>query len=72
MQEEVFGLSPGYGNAFPDRLATRECAEVNAAIARSLTPLDLCVVVVASAETMKEKLSPLGWDSIEIVDYRSY
>lgn len=72
VQEEVFALSPGYGNAFPDRLATRQCDEVNAAIARSLTPSDLCVVVVASADSMRAKLEPLGWDSLEIVDYRSY
>ncbi len=72
VQEEVFDLSPGYGNAFPDRLASATCDEVNAAIARCLTPGELCVVVVATAETMKTRLEKLGWSSIEIVDYRSY
>jgi zinc protease len=72
VQEEVLDLSPGFGNAFPERLAGAQCDEVNAAIRRCLTPGDLCIVVVATAETMRPKLENLGWSSIEIVDYRSY
>ncbi len=72
VQEEVFEVPPGFGNAFPERLQGYDLASVNAAIARCLTPKDLCVVVVASAETVRAELETVGFDSIEVVDFRSY
>jgi zinc protease len=72
VQEEVFDLDAGFGNEFPARLAAMECQAVNEALRRNLAPKDLCVVVVASAESMQDKLAAIGFDSVEVVDYRSY
>lgn len=72
VQEEVFDLSEGYGNHFPERLAEAKCSAVNSAVRSCLTPSELCVVVVATAESLAPKLESLGFDSVEIVDYRSY
>ena len=72
VQEEVFELPKGFGNRFPDRLKASTCDAVNQAVLRCLQPRDLCVVVVASAQTMQAQLETLDFDSVEVVDYRSY
>jgi predicted Zn-dependent peptidase len=72
LQEEVYGLPTGYGDGFPERLKKLERGAVDAAIARHFRPADLCVVVVATAERVQSALEAIGFDSVEVVDYRSY
>lgn len=72
VQEEIFELPVGYGDDFPERLAACSKAEVNAAVASALQPDDLCVVVVASADQMRAPLEAIGFDDVQVVDYRSY
>lgn len=72
VQEDIFDLAKGFADGFPDRLEARTCDEVNQALLRCLKPKELCVVVVASAQTMRAKLETLNFDSVEVVDYRSY
>ncbi len=72
VQEEIFDLPTGFGDSFPERLEACELSTVNAAVRRCLTPRDLCVVVVASAKSMRSTLEALPFDSVEVVDYREY
>ena len=70
---QLYLISPlDVGGDFPDRLAACSKDEVNAAVAGALQPDDLCVVVVASAAQMRAPLEAIGFDDVQVVDYRSY
>ncbi len=72
IQEELYSLPKGYGDSFAQRIKALDLAGVNAALSQSAKPKDLCVVVVASADTALAELETLGFDSIEVIDYASY
>lgn len=72
VQEEIFQLPAGYGDAFPDRIEACTRSEVNEVVAAELHPDDLCVVVVATADEMRAPLEAIGFDSVEVIDYRAY
>ncbi len=72
VQEEIYALPKGYGDGFASRIQSLSLATVNHAISAHFHPDDLVVVVVATADTVLAQLETLGFDSIEVVDYRSY
>lgn len=72
MQEDILALPPHYGDQFPDRLQATDCDRVNRAVAKHMSNSNLCVVVVCTVERMRPEFEKLGFDSIEIVDHRSY
>ncbi len=72
IQEEIHQLPAGFGDQYTQRLDTMNLKQINHACAEHLHPRDLCVVVVATADTMLAKLEALGWTSIEVVAFDSY
>lgn len=72
VQEQLYGLPVGYGDGFAKRLQSLDRKSVNQALSKSASPDNLCVVVVGTAETVLAPLQALGFDSVEVVDYKSY
>ncbi len=72
IQEEIHQLPSGFGDDYPKRLGTMSLKQINQACTEHLQPNDLCVVVVATADTMLAKLEALGWTSVDVVAFDSY
>jgi len=72
IQEEVFELPRGYADEFALRLDSMNVSQVNESIRTCVHPRDLCVVVVATAETLLPALEPMGWDSVQVEAFDSY
>ncbi len=72
LRHELFGLPADYPARLPELLAGLTLDDVHGAAARWLSPRDLCIVIVASADEMAPRLEKVGLPPTEIVAYDSY
>ncbi|HXT96134.1 MAG TPA: pitrilysin family protein [Polyangia bacterium] len=71
---EIAGLPPDFVDTFAARVAAVSPAEVNAAIKRHIHARDLAITMVASAPTMKKRLTEakIEESAIDVVPYDGY
>jgi zinc protease len=72
LRGEIFDLPAHFHEQLPELIRALSLADTRHAIDTSLTPRDLCVVVVTTADTMLSRLERLGFDDIQVVAYDSY
>jgi zinc protease len=72
LRHTIFGLPANYADSLPDRLAALQPDDIQRAIEEWLFPDDACVVIVCTAESMREALASRGIGKIEVVAYDSY
>jgi zinc protease len=72
VRHELLALDPGYARLLPEQLAALTPAAVRAASDRWLRPMDLCAVLVATADEVLPALNQAGLTPTEVIPWDSY
>jgi len=73
LDEEVYGLPPGYHSEYTERIRALSLEDVNAAIRKRITPDDLLITVLGTASDIESAVRDAipRLDSTEILPFDS-